>query len=152
MLRRHGDVKPGSPLGAFREEQALSLHRVSPSPFLSSSSSHTTQLQYTNSHPSLNFLQYCIDTLPTRNVVCPSGVWFENRPHLMPSIHLVQNLKHVIVQWVGIRPDRQRMCITNKLNMIFQNLHTYVSRIYKRLCIPSALLYHNISLFPETMN
>ena len=54
MLRRHivlliairssdGDVKPGGPLGAFREEQAMSRHRVSPSPFLSSSSSHTTQ-------------------------------------------------------------------------------------------------------------
>ena len=37
-----GDVKPGGPLGAFREEQAMSRHHVSPSPFLSSSS-HTTQ-------------------------------------------------------------------------------------------------------------
>ena len=57
MLRRHivlliairpsdGDVKPGGPLGPFREEQAMSWHRVSPSPFLSSSS-HTTQLHYT---------------------------------------------------------------------------------------------------------
>ena len=33
-----GDIKPGGPLGAFREEQAMSQHRVSPSPFLSSSS------------------------------------------------------------------------------------------------------------------
>ena len=91
MLRRHRhrhtvdsdssvgwDVKPGGPLGAFREEQAISPHRVSPSPFLSTSS-HTTQLHYTNSytysHPNLNFLQYTIqnDTPPTRNVVCPSG-------------------------------------------------------------------------------
>ena len=58
-LRRHivllivirpsdGDVKPGSPLGAFQEEQAMSRHQVSPSPFLSSSS-HTT-LHYTNSY------------------------------------------------------------------------------------------------------
>ena len=61
MLRRHivlliairmsdGDVKPDGPIGAFREEQAMSRHRVSPSPLLSSSSSsHTTQftLQYT---------------------------------------------------------------------------------------------------------
>ena len=31
-----GDVKPGGPLGAFREEQAMMRHRVSPSPFLSS--------------------------------------------------------------------------------------------------------------------
>ena len=42
------------------------------------------------------------DTHPIRNVVCPSGAWFENRPHLMPSIHLAWNPKHVIVQWVGI--------------------------------------------------
>ena len=88
MLRRHvvlliairpsdEDVKPGGPLGAFREEQAVSRHRVPPSSFLSSSS-HTTQLHYTNSytysHPNLNFLQYTYtDTRPTRNVVCPSG-------------------------------------------------------------------------------
>ena len=39
-----GDVKPGSPLGAFPEEQPMSQH-----PFLSSSS-HTTQLHYTNSY------------------------------------------------------------------------------------------------------
>ena len=60
------DVKPGGPLGAFREEQVMSRHRVSPSPFLSSSS-HTTQLHYTNSytysHPILNFLQYTIQIL-----------------------------------------------------------------------------------------
>ena len=64
-----GDVKPGGPLGAFREEQAMSGHLVSPSPFLSSSSSssHTTQLHYTNSytysHPNLKFLQYTIQIL-----------------------------------------------------------------------------------------
>ena len=73
MLRRHivlliairpldGDVKPGGPLGAFREEQAMSWHWVSPSCFLSSS--HPTQLHYTDSytysHPNLNFLQYTI--------------------------------------------------------------------------------------------
>ena len=119
MLRRHivgilliaihpsdGDVKPGSPLGAFRKEQAMSRHRVSPSPFLSSTSIRTTQLHYTNSytysHPNFNFLQYTTDTRPTRNVVCPSGAWFENRPHLTPSIHLAWNPKHVMVQWVGI--------------------------------------------------
>ena len=117
MLRRHivlliairtsdGDVKPGRPLDAFRKEQAMSRHRVSPSPFLSSSSSHTTQLHYTNSytysHPNPNFLQYSIDTRPTRNVVCPSGAWFENRSHLTPTIHFLWNPKRIIVQWVGI--------------------------------------------------
>ena len=92
MLRRHiilliairpsdGDVKPGSPLGAFREEQAMSQHRVSPSPFLSSSS-HTTQLHYTNSytysHPNLNFLPYTIQILI---------------PHVMWSAQAVHNSK-----------------------------------------------------------
>ena len=116
MLRRHivlliairpsdVDIKPGGPLGAFREDQAMSRHRVSPSPFLSSSS-HTTQIHYTNSytysHHNLNILQHCTDTLPTRNVVCPSSVWFENRPHLTPSIRLARNPKRVIVLWVGI--------------------------------------------------
>ena len=52
MLRRHiillitirpsdGDVKPCGPFGAFREEQAMSRHRVSPSLFLSSSTTQT---------------------------------------------------------------------------------------------------------------
>ena len=117
MLRRHivllieirpsvGDVKPGGPLGAFREEQATSRHRVSPSPFLSSSS-HTTRLHYTNSYtyshpnPQLPTVHYT-DTHLTRNVVCPSGAWIENRPHSTPSIHLEQNPKHEIMQWVGI--------------------------------------------------
>ena len=117
MLRRHiilliaicpsdGDIKPGGPLGAFQEEQAMSRHRVSPSLFLSSSSSLTTQSHYTNSYPyshsNLNFLQHYTDTLPIHNVVCPSGAWFENRPHSTPSIRLVWNPKRVIVQWVCI--------------------------------------------------
>ena len=67
-----GDVKPGGPLGAFREEQAMKRHRISPPPFLSSSS-HTTQLLYTNSYtysyPKLNFLQYTIQ------ILIPHEVW-----------------------------------------------------------------------------
>ena len=67
-----GYIKPGGPLGAFREEQAMSQHWVSLSPFLSSSS-HTTQLHYTNSytysHPNLNFLQY------TRQILVPHVMW-----------------------------------------------------------------------------
>ena len=76
-----GDVKPGGPLGAFREEQAMSRHWVSPSHFLSSSS-HTTQLHYTNSytysHPNLNFLQYTIQILV---------------PHIMWSVKMVHDSK-----------------------------------------------------------
>ena len=63
-----GDIKPGGPLGVFREEQAMSRHRASPSPLLSSSS-HTTQLHYTYSHLNLNFLQHYTDTLPTRSLI-----------------------------------------------------------------------------------
>ena len=63
---------------------------------------HPTQHNYTYSHPNLNFLQYTIQLLrPTRNVVCPSGAWFENRPHSTPSICPMWNPKRVIVQWVG---------------------------------------------------
>ena len=83
MLRRHivlliailpsdGDVKPGGPLGAFREDQAVGRHRVLPYPFLSSSS-HTTQLHYRKScmysHPNLNFLQYIIQ------ILVPHVIW-----------------------------------------------------------------------------
>ena len=75
MLRRHiilliairpsdGDVKPGGPLGAYREEQATSRHWVSPSLFLSSPSHNTTtQNSYTYSHPNLNFLECTIQIL-----------------------------------------------------------------------------------------
>ena len=40
-------ARRGGPLGAFREEHAMSRHRVSLSPFLSSSSSSSTQHNYT---------------------------------------------------------------------------------------------------------
>ena len=66
------DVKSGGPFGAFREERAMSRYRVLPSPFLSSSS-HTTQLHYTNSytysHPNLNFLMYTIQ------ILTPHVIW-----------------------------------------------------------------------------
>ena len=67
-----GDVKPGAPLGAFREEQAMSRHRVS-------STSHTTQLHYTNSytysHPNFNFLQYAIQ------ILIPHVMWAAQAVH-----------------------------------------------------------------------
>ena len=94
MLRRHvvllivirlsdGDVKPGGPLGAFQEEQAMSRHQVSPSPFLSSS--HTTQLHYTNSytynHPNLNFLPYSIQ------ILIPHVMWSAQAVHDLEIDH-----------------------------------------------------------------
>ena len=87
MLTRHtvlsiairpsnGDVKPGGPL-----VQAMSRHRVSPSPFLSSSSC-TTQLHYSNSytysHPIVNFLPYPIQILI---------------PHVMWSVQAMRDSK-----------------------------------------------------------
>ena len=104
-----GDIKPGGPLGAFRAGTGFHL--------LSSFHHHhllqhnySTQ-SYPYSHPNLNFLQHYTDTLPTRNVVCPRGAWFENRPHSMPFICLVRNPKRVIVQWVGIRNTVHRWSV-----------------------------------------
>ena len=69
---------------------------------------HPTQHNYTTQTVTLTvtltstFSSTLTDTRPTRNVVCPSGAWFENKPHLTPSIHLVWNPKRIIVQLVGI--------------------------------------------------
>ena len=83
----------------------MSRHRVSPSHFLSSSS-HTTQLHYTNSytysHPNLNFLQYNIQILVPHVIWSAQVVRDEYRPHSTPSIRNAPNLKRVIVQLVGI--------------------------------------------------
>ena len=57
-----GDVKPGDLLGTFREEQAMSQHRVAPFPFLSStlssSSSHSPQHNYTTHTVTLTSTSY----------------------------------------------------------------------------------------------
>ena len=101
-----GDIKHGGPLGAFREEQAMCWHRVSPSPFLSSSP-HTTQtLHYTNSytysHPNLNFLQYTMQILVPHVMWSAQAVRDSKIDHSPPFIRLAWNPKRVIVQWVGI--------------------------------------------------
>ena len=98
------DVKPGGPLGAFREEQAMSRHRVSPSPFLSSPS-HTTQLHYTNSytcsHPNLNFLQYT-------QILVPHVMWSAQAVRELKMDHTQRKLSALCgtrstqVQWAGI--------------------------------------------------
>ena len=59
------------------------------------------------------------DTHPTHNVVCPSGAWFENRPHLTPSIHLAWNPKHIIVQWVGIGTHTHTHITTKNIHVRF---------------------------------
>ena len=87
----------------------MSRHQVSPSSLLSSS--HTTQLHYTNSytysHPNLNFIQYTIQILVPHVMWSAQAVCeMKNRPHSTPSIRLARNPKHVIVQWVGIATHR----------------------------------------------
>ena len=145
MLRRHivlliaihlsdGDVKPGGPLGAFREEQAMSRHRVSPSPFLSSSS-HTTHLHYTNSytysHPNLNFLQYTIQLLVPHVMWSAQAVHeLKNRPHSTPYIRLVRNPKHASA--VGWHWNTQMWAFTinnNNNNIFLVNCGVVLSQI-----------------------
>ena len=67
------------------------------------------QLHIQSSYPQLPPIHYT-DTRPTRNVVCPSGAWIENRPHSTPSIRLARNPKQVIVLWVGIRTHTLAKC------------------------------------------
>ena len=64
-------------------------------PTLHNTTIHTVTLTSTSS-------VHYTDTHPTRNVVCPSGVWLKNRPHSMPSFLLAWYPMCVIVQWVGI--------------------------------------------------
>ena len=94
-----------SVVGALQEEQAMSWHRVSPSPFLSLSP-HTTQLHYTNSytynHPNLNFLLYTIQILVPHVMWSAQAVCDSKTDHTKPFIRLARNAKRVIVQWVGI--------------------------------------------------
>ena len=96
-----GTLSLVAPLGAFREEQAMSWHRVSPFPFLSSSSlSHTTQT-VTHSHPNLNSLQYIIQML------VPHVMWSAQEVH---DSKIDQTQRHLSalrgtwnsLQWVGI--------------------------------------------------
>ena len=86
---------------------------------------HPTQHNYTTHTVILTSLPpvHYTDTCPTRNVVCPSGVWIENRSHSTPSIHLARNPKHVIVQWVGIGTHTLFRCGFHYLCIIFTVLY-----------------------------
>ena len=74
------------------------------------------QLHIQSPEPQLSTVHYT-DTRPTRNVVCLSGAWFENRPHSTPSIRLARNPKRVKVQWVGVRTNKQKIIISGLLTM-----------------------------------
>ena len=70
---------------------------------------------------------------PTRNVVCPSGAWFENRPHLTPSTQLAWNPKHVIVHWNThtlywyIEPQQSHMRFSFSMADIYRAMSKIVS-------------------------
>ena len=89
-----------------------SYYRVSPSPF-HHHHHHPTQHNYTTrtvTH-TVTLISTSYSTLyrysSHTNVVCPSGAWLENRPHSTPSIRLARNPKREIVQWIGIRTNKQ---------------------------------------------
>ena len=86
----------------------MSQHRVS-------SSSHTTQLLYTNSytcsHPNVNFLQYTIQ------ILVPHVIWSAQVVRDSKIDHtqrLSRNPKRVIVQWVGIGKRTHTHTLFNK--------------------------------------
>ena len=63
-------------------------------------------------------------------MVCPSGAWFENRPHSTPSICPARNPKLVIVQWLGIGTHRIEIITkqTHYLNCLDQRFSNFLKR------------------------
>ena len=143
-----GDVKPCGSLGTFREEQAVSRHRVSPSPFhhhRPTQHNYTTQtVTHTVTLTSTSNIVHYTDTRPTRNVVCPSGAWLKNRPHSSPFVRLAWNPKRVIVQWVGIGTHTHFV----RHLLIWKKKWTFI--ITKKSCTANAPFYMRIPcLFPH---
>ena len=102
---------------------------------------HRTQHNYTTqtvTHTvTLAFLStvHYTDTRPTRNVVFPSGAWFENRPHSTPSIRLARNPKRVIVQWVGFDTNGQYRNTIWRLDYVSMNVECFYTRKMIALCL-----------------
>ena len=109
----------------------MSWHRVSPSPFLSSSASHTTQLHYTNSYtysyPNLNFLKYILQILITHVMWSAQAV--RDSKIDSPSIRLVQNPKHIIVQWVGIGTHTHTHACTHTHFVLRESRKPYLTNV-----------------------
>ena len=87
-------------------------------------------------------------TLPTRNVVCPSSAWFENRPHLTPFICLAWNPKRVIVQWVGIDTHTHILIVVD-INGHFSKhrlieLYSMYQKLYENIWIPNKYLCRTV--------
>ena len=78
---------------------------------------YTTQTELTPVHYT--------DTHPTRHVVRPNGAWIENRPLSTPSIRLVRNPKHVIVQCVCIWNKHFYLAIISLVSAFSQKNKTY---------------------------
>ena len=115
MLRRHivlliairssdGDIKPGGPLGAFREEQTMSRHLLPSFHYHRTQHNYTTQTVkfYTYSHPNLSFLQYTI------HIFVPHVMWSAQAVRDSKIDHTQRHLSalRVIVQWVGIGTNK----------------------------------------------
>ena len=104
-IRRTETLNLEAPLVLFEKSRlraGTGFHLLPSFHHHSTQHNNTTQtVTLTVTLTSLSSVHYT-DTHPSRNVVCPSGAWFENRPHSTPSIHLAWKPKHVIVQWVGI--------------------------------------------------
>ena len=130
MLRRHiilliairlldGDVNPGGPLDAFLEEQAMSWHRVSPTPFLSSSF-HTPQHNY--------------NTQTATHTVTLTSTYYSTLiqilfPHIMWSAPVVDNWKTDHTQChlsPCVEPEACSKCSGLAME------HTHISKIYPR--------------------
>ena len=164
MLRRHiimmiairpsnGDVKPGGPLVLFEKNRLRAgtgfhllpifhhHHHHHHHPTLHNKITLHKQLHVQSPLPELPTIHYT-DTRPTRNVVCPSGAWFENRPHLTPSIHLAWNPKRIIVQWVGIGTHTLFRSITLRYNKFYET----ISYNYLKLAKFGMCEVHNKSL------
>ena len=96
---------------------------------------YTTQtVTHTVTLTSTSYNTVQLDTLHTRNVVCPSGAWFENRPHLTPSIHLAWNPKRIIVQCVGIGTHTLKGHKHVQFTFPFQVTYAKWCRLYDHLC------------------
>ena len=134
MLRRHiillivirpsdGTLSLAAPLVLFE-----SRHRVSPSPFLSSS--HTKQLHYANSctysHPNLNFLEYTIQILIPHVMWSVQAVRELKIHHTQRHLSALSGIRSTQVQWVYIRTHTFNLKKREAQNFSTQERQAYV--------------------------
>ena len=144
-------IEPGGPLVLIDRSRlcAGAGFHLLPS-LLNHSTYNTLRLLYKNNYiySPPNLTSFSTQTqihIPPRNVVCPSGAWFENRPHLTPSIHLTWNPKHVIVQRVGIGTHTHThtlTCAQMPVQQIYAIHYTAIRPIHNVVC-PSSARFEN---------